>query len=137
MFFYVKLNHPFLHFLGYPSFVNTMEKSSLYQLIALEKVFWLPEIHNINSSFILKFISPSFLLNMNFPFVQKVHAFIRIKELFCANFSWVKTWYMTVLVPPEIPWSRIWHLNFTETKKSHQYFNWNSYQPWSNTPYKK
>ena len=24
---------------------------------------------------------------------------------------------MTVLVPPEIPWSRIWHLNFSETKK--------------------
>ena len=26
---------------------------------------------------------------------------------------------MTVLVPPEIPWSWIWHLNFTETKQSH------------------
>ena len=22
-------------------------------------------------------------------------------------------------------------------KKNHQYFNWNSYQPWSNTPYNK
>ena len=44
---------------------------------------------------------------------------------------------MTGFVAPEIPWSRIWHLNFTETKKSHQYFNWNSYQPWSNTPCKK
>ena len=47
----------------------------------------------------------------------------------------VRTWYMTMLVPSEIPLSRIWHLNFAETKKSHQYFNWNSYQPWSNTPY--
>ena len=30
---------------------------------------------------------------------------------------------MTVLVPSEIPWSRIWHLNFTETKKSYQYLS--------------
>ena len=54
-----------------------------------------------------------------------------IKELFFSDFSRVKTWYMTVLVPPEIPRSRIWHLNFAETKKRHQYFNWKSYQPWS------
>ena len=37
----------------------------------LEKDFFLlPEIHNINFSFILKFTNSSFLLNMNFPFVQ-------------------------------------------------------------------
>ena len=35
----------------------------------------------------------------------------------------VRTWYMTMLVPSEKPLSRIWHLNFAETKKSHQYFN--------------
>ena len=28
-----------------------------------------------------------------------------------------------MLVPSEKPLSRIWHLNFAETKKSHQYFN--------------
>ena len=69
-FFSVKLKHPLPHFLGHPSFVNTMERSSLYQLIALNKVFLLPEIHNINFSIILKFRSPSFLLNMNLPFLQ-------------------------------------------------------------------
>ena len=48
-----------------------MERSSLYQLTALKKIFvLLPEIHNINFSFILKFINPSFLFNINFPFVQ-------------------------------------------------------------------
>ena len=37
----------------------------------VEKYFLLPqEIHNTNFSFILKFINPSFLLNMNLPFVQ-------------------------------------------------------------------
>ena len=30
----------------------------------------LPEIHNTNFSFILKFINSSFFLNMNFPFMQ-------------------------------------------------------------------
>ena len=29
-----------------------------------------------------------------------------IKELFLSDFLRVKTWYMTVLVPPEVPWSR-------------------------------
>ena len=42
LFFYVKLNHPLPHFIGYPSFVNTMDRSSLYQLIALKKVFFAP-----------------------------------------------------------------------------------------------
>ena len=37
----------------------------------------------------------------------------------------VRTWYVTMLVPSKIPLSMIWHLNFAETKKSHQYFNWN------------
>ena len=43
-------------------------------------------------------------------------------------------WYITMLVAPEIPWSRIWHLSFSEKKQQrHQYFNWNPYQPRSNT----
>ena len=40
--FYVKLKHPPPHFLGYPGFVNTMERSSLYQLSALKKIFFAP-----------------------------------------------------------------------------------------------
>ena len=70
--FYVKLNQPFSHFLGQPGFVNNMERSSLYQPIELKNVlfFFAPEIHSINFSFIVKFKSPSFLLNMNFPSVQ-------------------------------------------------------------------
>ena len=37
----------------------------------------------------------------------------------------VRTWYVTMLVPSKITLSMIWHLNFAETKKNHQYFNWN------------
>ena len=40
--FYVKLNHPLPHFLGHPSIVNTMERSSLYQVIELKKIFFAP-----------------------------------------------------------------------------------------------
>ena len=68
--FYVELKHPPPHFLRYLSFVNIMERSSLYQITALKKIVLLPEIHNIKFSFILKFINSSFLLNMNFPLVQ-------------------------------------------------------------------
>ena len=49
----------------------------------------------------------------------------------------VTAWYMTY-------W---WHQRYLETgfdtwalqkpNQSYQHFNWNSYQPWSNTPYKK
>ena len=41
-FFYVEveLKHPPPHFLGYPSFVNTMERSSIYQLAALKNIFF-------------------------------------------------------------------------------------------------
>ena len=85
--FYLKPSHPLPHFLGYPSFVNAIERSSLYQLIELKKVFFLlPDNQNINFSFILKFISPSFLLNMNFPFV---HVFIIIS--FFRRNSFLKT----------------------------------------------
>ena len=42
LFFYVELNHPPPNILGYPSFVNTMERSSLYQLTALKKIFLAP-----------------------------------------------------------------------------------------------
>ena len=42
-----------------------------------------------------------------------------------------------ILVASEIPWNRIWHLSFQKPNQSYQHFNWNSYQPWSNTPYKK
>ena len=42
LFFYVEAKHPPPHFLGYPSFVNTMERSSLYQLTALKKIFFAP-----------------------------------------------------------------------------------------------
>ena len=38
-FFYVGLKRPPPHFLGYPSFVNTIELSSLYQLTALKRFF--------------------------------------------------------------------------------------------------
>ena len=68
--FYVELKHPPPHFLSRASFVITTERSSFYQLPAWKKSFLLPEIHNINFSFILKFISSSFLLIMNFPFVH-------------------------------------------------------------------
>ena len=68
--FYVELKPP-PHFLGFPSFVSAMERSSLYQLTALKKIFLLSKIRNINFSFILKFINSSFLVNMNFPFVQR------------------------------------------------------------------
>ena len=40
--FHVKLNHPLPHFLGHPSFVITIERSSLYQLTELKKVFFAP-----------------------------------------------------------------------------------------------
>ena len=59
--FYVELNHLPPRFLGYPISLPTY---------CPEKGFLLPEIHIINFSFILKFISSSFLLNMNLPFVQ-------------------------------------------------------------------
>ena len=36
--------------------------------------------------------------------------------MFCSDFSMVTAWYMTMLVAPVIPWSRIWHLKFTEVK---------------------
>ena len=52
-------------------------------LLSWKRFFLLPEIHNINLSFILKFISPSFLLNMNFLFLQ-VHVF-RIISFFRRN----------------------------------------------------
>ena len=113
---------------------------------------------SITSTFPLSWNS-SFLVNMNFPFVQ-ISCFHKnfflsffhrnlflitllrdlkpfqlqskasnwIKEL-SSDFSSVTTWYMTMLVTSEIPWSKIWRLNFAETKKGYQYFNWNSYQP--------
>ena len=68
--FYVELKPPPPHFLGFPSFVSAMERSSLYQLTALKKIFLLSKIRNINFSFILKFINSSFLVNMGFSFVQ-------------------------------------------------------------------
>ena len=68
-FFYVELTHPPPHFLGYLSLVNTMERYCT-NLLRWKIFFLFPEIHNINFSFILKFINSSFLLNMNFPFVQ-------------------------------------------------------------------
>ena len=40
--FFVELQHPPPRLLGYPSFVNTMERLSLYQLIALKKSFFVP-----------------------------------------------------------------------------------------------
>ena len=46
-FFHVELKHLPPHFLGYPSLVNIMERSSFFQPPALEKNFLLPEIHNI------------------------------------------------------------------------------------------
>ena len=73
-FFSVELKQPAPHFLGYPNFVNTIERSSLYQLTALKKIL---KIHNFNFSFILKFINFSFLPNMNFT-QCKVHVLIII-----------------------------------------------------------
>ena len=73
--FYVELKPPPPHFLGFPSFANTMERSSLYQLTAFKKIFMLPKIHNINFSFILKIINFSFLLNMGFSFVQSSYLY--------------------------------------------------------------
>ena len=52
LFFYVKLGRPLPHFLGYPSFVNTMERSSLYQLIELKKIFFAPRNLSIQSLFL-------------------------------------------------------------------------------------
>ena len=49
-FFYVELKHPSPHFLGYPSLVNTMERSSLYQLTALKKIFFCSQ-KSITSTF--------------------------------------------------------------------------------------
>ena len=68
--FYVEPSHPPPHFLGYPGLINTIKRSSLYHFTVLKKFFLLPEIHNINFSFILKFVNSSFLLNMSFSFVQ-------------------------------------------------------------------
>ena len=69
-FFYVELKHPPPPFSGYPSFLNTRQDHLFTNLLRWKRFFWLPEIHNINFSFILKLINSSFLLNMNFPFVQ-------------------------------------------------------------------
>ena len=49
------------------------------------------------------------------------------------NFFFSMFRYKTMSVPTEIPLRRIWHLNFAETKKRYQHFNWDSYQTWSNT----
>ena len=70
IYIYIKLKHPPSHLLNCASFVNTMERPSFYQLPVLKKIFLLPEIRNINFSFVLKFINSSFLLNRNFLFVQ-------------------------------------------------------------------
>ena len=115
--FFMALKHHSARFLK-----NTKERSSFYQLPALEKK---PETHNINLSF-------TFILIRK----KKARCETKLKNSF-SDFSMVRTWYTTMLVPSKIPLRRIWHLNFAETKKSYQYFNWNSYQPWSNTPYKK
>ena len=40
--FQAGLKHPPPHLLGYPRFVNTMERQSLYQLTALKKIFFAP-----------------------------------------------------------------------------------------------
>ena len=69
-FFYVGLRYSPPHFLGYSSFVNTTERSSLYQLTALKMILFAPRNPWHQLSFILKFINSSFLRNMNFPFEQ-------------------------------------------------------------------
>ena len=74
-FFFIELKYQLSHFLKYASFLNTMDRSSFYQLPALVEFFstnffLLREIHSIKFSFTLKFINSSFLLNMNFPFMQ-------------------------------------------------------------------
>ena len=38
-------------------------------------------------------------------------------NFFFTNFSMVTEWYMIIMAASEIPWNRIWYLNFDETKK--------------------
>ena len=51
-FFYVELNQPPPQFLGYPSFVNNMKRSSFCELPALKKIFCCSQI-SIASAFLL------------------------------------------------------------------------------------
>ena len=68
--FLCKAEPPPSSFLRSPKLRNYFEKIISVSTYVEKGFFLLPEIHNINFPFILKFISPSFLLNMNFPFVQ-------------------------------------------------------------------
>ena len=72
LFVFLRAEIKLSHFLKRASFVKTKEKIIFPPTSLVEKDLLLPpEIRNINFSFIPKFINPSFLLNMNFTFVQR------------------------------------------------------------------
>ena len=139
-FFFWELKYLLFHFWKYrASFVNTKERSSFYQLSALKKIsyysFFCLKIHKIflfswyELSVCAKFM---FFLIIYYFFSWKIVSFnllkrskiilitkrnVKVNEgTFFSEFSMVTAWYITMLVVSKIPWSRIWHLNFAETK---------------------
>ena len=148
-------NHLFRFLKYYTIFVNTKERS-LYQLPTLKKIPFTPRNPFFPQKFIWTFPfvqSSCFCNNFFFSFIETYVSFNHFKDLlnlhykmkyeaklrnfFSLNFQWLQ----------HDIWQFWWHQRSLETesgtsilqkpKQRRQYFNWNSYQPWSNTPYKK
>ena len=91
--------------------------------------------NNFFFSFIETYVSFNHFKDLNLHYKMKYEA--KLRNFFSLNFQWLQ----------HDIWQFWWHQRSLETesgtsilqktKQRRQYFNWNSYQPWSNTPYKK
>ena len=139
-------------------FKNTKIVSTFHQLFRSkeDRISHLRKVQNKNFPIIwtFPFVQNScFCNNFFFSFIETYVSFNHFKDLlnlhykmkyeaklrnfFSLNFQWLQ----------HDIWQFWWHQRSLETesgtsilqkpKQRRQYFNWNSYQPWSNTPYKK
>ena len=90
---------------------------------------------NFFYSFIETYASFNHFKDLNVHYKMKCKA--KLRNFLCLNFQWLQ----------HDTWQFWWHQRSLETecgtsvlqktKQRRQYFNWNSYQHWSNTPYMK
>ena len=137
---------------------HAKENIILHQLFESkeDRIFHLQKVQNKNFPIIwtFPFVQNScFCNNFFFSFIETYVSFNHFKDLlnlhykmkyeaklrnfFSLNFQWLQ----------HDIWQFWWHQRSLETesgtsilqkpKQRRQYFNWNSYQPWSDTPYKK
>ena len=136
--FFWKLKDHLFRFLKYgTSLANTKERS-FYQPPGLKKISFYSQ-KSIISTF---YLSKKFII-WTFPFVQSSYICKNVLLSFIETYvslnhfkmppqpswwkqirSWIKEFftlwifnsYIPILVASEIPWKRIWHFNFSETK---------------------